>query len=207
MRRAICCAGVVLWLLLVLTMIVTMRFLNEAAPVQEISPADVTAITKDVVQPMRSLSFEKQPEKYVEPADPMWRVPKDHALLMEWLGRNGGFEERDIAAVCGMVQNEGGNCTPTERKKLVWCVLDRLSHPDTAYCGRTLYEQIAYPGQFDPSYVTAAYTAEVRADVEDVLARWILKYMFGYEIERELPEGYVWYTGDLIATNYFRNVY
>lgn len=206
MRRAICCAGAVV-VSLCLMIIIAVRIIIVPEPEQEITPTDVTAITETVVQPMRSLSFEKQPEKYVEPADPMWRVPKDHALLMEWLSRNGGFEERDIAAVCGMVQNEGGNCPPSERKKLVWCVLDRLSHPETAYCGRTLYEQIAYPGQFDPSYVTASYTQEVRDDVEDVLARWILKYMFNYEIERELPEGYVWYTGDEIVTNYFRNVY
>lgn len=140
--------------------------------------------------------------------DPMELIPEDHAQLMVWYEKAAGITERDIAAVCGMVQNEGGNCMPEERMQLVWCVLDRLSHPQTAYCGKTLYEQIAYPGQFMPWYVTAPYTDEVRADVENVISRYILKYKCGYgDIERELPEGYCWYTGDLVSHNYFRDHY
>ena len=109
------------------------------------------------------------------------------------------FTEEDVAAVAKMLWGEARGCTRDNQIKCAWVVCNRVDDdrfPDT------IQGVLGQPSQFhgyDPSYPVTDGLYNIAFDV---LTRWSYEKQ-GIPVRRELPNTYLWFTGDG-EQNHFR---
>lgn len=112
------------------------------------------------------------------------------------------FTEADVKAVAQMLYGESRGCSVSNQQKAVWCVLNRVDadgFPDT------IIGVLGQPSQFHGYSAAFPVWDELSAVAEDVLTRWSLEKQ-GVAVNRELPKGYVYFTGNS-KENVFREEY
>ena len=112
------------------------------------------------------------------------------------------FTEADVIALAQMLYGEARGCTVDNQMKCVWCVLNRV---DDARFPDTIIGVVSQPGQFHGYSPNFPVWDNLYAVALDVLTRWNAEKN-GVTVERELPNTYLWFTGDG-TTNWFREVY
>ena len=112
------------------------------------------------------------------------------------------FTEADVVAVAKMLWGEARGCALDNQQKAVWCVLNRVDDPRFP---DTIQGVLSQPSQFHGYSPNFPVTDELYAVALDVLTRWSLEKQ-GVTVERELPNTYLWFTGDGVQ-NHFREEY
>lgn len=112
------------------------------------------------------------------------------------------FTEADVVALARMLYGEARGCTVDNQMKCVWCVLNRV---DDARFPDSIIGAVSAPGQFYGYSPNFPVWDNLYAVALDVLTRWSMEKQ-GAEVKRELPSGYLWFTGDG-KTNHFREDY
>ncbi len=112
------------------------------------------------------------------------------------------FTEADVVALARMLYGEARGCTTDNQMKCVWCVLNRVDDPRFP---DTIIGAVSAPGQFYGYSPNFPVWDNLYAVALDVLTRWSMEKQ-GAAVARELPSGYLWFTGDG-ATNHFREDY
>ena len=112
------------------------------------------------------------------------------------------FTEADVTALARMLYGEARGCTVDNQIKCVWVVLNRV---DDARFPDTIIGAVSQPGQFYGYSPSFPVWDNLYAVALDVLTRWSMEKQ-GAQVQRELPSGYLWFTGDG-ATNHFREAY
>ena len=112
------------------------------------------------------------------------------------------FTEDDVVAMAKMLWGEARGCTRDNQIKCAWVVLNRV---DDERFPDTILGVVAQPSQFHGYSPNFPVTDELYAVALDVLTRWSLEKQ-GVIVERELPNTYLWFTGDGVQ-NHFREEY
>lgn len=112
------------------------------------------------------------------------------------------FSEDDVIAVAKMLWGEARGCALDNQQKAVWCVLNRVDDPRFP---DTIQGVLSQPNQFYGYSPNFPVTDELYAVALDVLTRWSMEKQ-GVTVERELPNTYLWFTGDGVQ-NWFREDY
>ena len=112
------------------------------------------------------------------------------------------FTEDDVVAMAKMLWGEARGCVLDNQQKAVWCVLNRVDDPRFP---DTIQGVLSQPSQFFGYSPNFPVTDELYTVALDVLTRWSLEKQ-GVTVERELPNTYLWFTGDGVQ-NHFREVY
>lgn len=112
------------------------------------------------------------------------------------------FTEADVIALAQMLYGEARGCTLLNQQQCVWCVLNRV---DDARFPDSIIGVVSQPGQFYGYSPDFPVLDRLYAVALDVLTRWSMEKQ-GAEVQRELPSGYLWFTGDG-ETNHFREDY
>ena len=112
------------------------------------------------------------------------------------------FTEADVIALAQMLYGEARGCTVDNQMKCVWCVLNRV---DDARFPDTIIGVVSQPSQFHGYSPNFPVWDELKEVARDVLTRWSLEKQ-GVIVERELPNTYLWFTGDSVQ-NHFREEY
>ena len=112
------------------------------------------------------------------------------------------FSEDDVVAMAKMLWGEARGCTRNNQAMAVWCVLNRVDDPRFP---DTILGVVAQPSQFHGYSPVFPVWDELYAVALDVLTRWSLEKQ-GVTVERELPNTYLWFTGDGVQ-NHFREAY
>ena len=112
------------------------------------------------------------------------------------------FTEADVTALAQMLYGEARGCALDNQQKAVWCVLNRV---DDSRFPDTIQGVLSQPSQFHGYSPDFPVWDELKDVALDVLTRWSLEKQ-GVTVERELPNTYLWFTGDG-TTNWFREVY
>lgn len=112
------------------------------------------------------------------------------------------FTEADVIALAQMLYGEARGCTVDNQRKCVWCVLNRV---DDARFPDTIIGVVSQPGQFYGYSPYFPVWDNLYAVALDVLTRWSMEKQ-GAAVTRELPSGYLWFTGNG-SENVFRGVY
>ena len=112
------------------------------------------------------------------------------------------FSEEDVIACARMLWGEARGCALDNQQKAVWCVLNRVDDPRFP---DTILGVLSQPSQFHGFSPDFPVWDELYAVALDVLTRWSLEKQ-GVTVERELPNTYLWFTGDGVQ-NHFREVY
>ena len=112
------------------------------------------------------------------------------------------FTENDVAEVAKMLWGEARGCTRDNQIKCAWVVCNRVDDerfPDTI---QGVLEQPSQFHGYDPTYPV---TDELYDVAFDVLTRWSYEKQ-GIPVRRELPNTYLWFTGDG-DQNHFREAW
>ena len=112
------------------------------------------------------------------------------------------FTEDDVVAMAKMLWGEARGCTLDNQQKAVWCVLNRVDDPRFP---DTIQGVLSQPSQFHGYSPDFPVWDELYAVALDVLTRWSLEKQ-GVTVERELPNTYLWFTGDGVQ-NHVREAY
>lgn len=112
------------------------------------------------------------------------------------------FTEDDVVAMAKMLWGEARGCALDNQQKAVWCVLNRVDDPRFP---DTIQGVLSQPSQFHGYSPNFPVTDELYAVALDVLTRWSMEKQ-GVTVERELPNTYLWFTGDSVQ-NHFREEY
>ena len=112
------------------------------------------------------------------------------------------FSEDDVIAMAKMLWGEARGCTRDNQAMAVWCVLNRV---DDSRFPDTIQGVLSQPSQFHGYSPDFPVWDELKEVARDVLTRWSLEKQ-GVTVERELPNTYLWFTGDGVQ-NHFREVY
>ena len=112
------------------------------------------------------------------------------------------FTEADVIALAQMLYGEARGCTVDNQMKCVWCVLNRVDDPRFP---DTIIGVVSQPSQFHGYSPNFPVWDELKEVARDVLTRWSLEKQ-GVTVERELPNTYLWFTGNG-SENVFRGVY
>lgn len=112
------------------------------------------------------------------------------------------YTDADVVAIAKMLYGEARGCTVNNQIKCVWVVLNRV---DDARFPDTIIGVVSQPGQFYGYSPNFPVWDNLYAVALDVLTRWSMEKQ-GAEVQRELPSGYLWFTGDG-KTNHFREDY
>ena len=112
------------------------------------------------------------------------------------------FTDADVVAVAKMLWGEARGCALDNQQKAVWCVLNRVDDPRFP---DTIQGVLSQPSQFHGYSPDFPVWDELKDVARDVLTRWSLEKQ-GVTVERELPNTYLWFTGDGVQ-NHFREVY
>ncbi len=112
------------------------------------------------------------------------------------------FTEADVIAMAQMLYGEARGCELTNQQQAVWCVLNRV---DDARFPNTIIGVLSQPHQFR-GYSSGFPVWDNLVEIaRDVMTRWSMEKQ-GAEVERELDESAVFFTGDGVR-NWFRSVY
>ena len=109
------------------------------------------------------------------------------------------FTEDDVAEVAKMLWGEARGCTRDNQIKCVWVVLNRV---DDERFPDTIQGVLEQPSQFHGYSESFPVTDELYNVAFDVLTRWSYEKQ-GIPVRRELPNTYLWFTGDG-EQNHFR---
>lgn len=112
------------------------------------------------------------------------------------------FTEDDVVAMAKMLWGEARGCALDNQQKAVWCVLNRVDDPRFP---DTIQGVLSQPSQFHGYSPDFPVWDELKEVARDVLTRWSLEKQ-GVTVERELPNTYLWFTGDGVQ-NHFREAY
>ena len=112
------------------------------------------------------------------------------------------FTEDDVVAMAKMLWGEARGCALDNQQKAVWCVLNRV---DDSRFPDTILGVLSQPSQFHGYSPDFPVWDELKEVARDVLTRWSLEKQ-GVAVERELPNTYLWFTGDGVQ-NHFREAY
>ena len=112
------------------------------------------------------------------------------------------FSGDDVVAMAKMLWGEARGCALDNQQKAVWCVLNRVDDPRFP---DTIQGVLSQPSQFHGYSPNFPVWDELYAVALDVLTRWSLEKQ-GVTVERELPNTYLWFTGDGVQ-NHFRDTY
>ena len=112
------------------------------------------------------------------------------------------FTEDDVVAVAKMLWGEARGCALDNQQKAVWCVCNRV---DDSRFPDTIQGVLSQPSQFHGYSPDFPVWNELKEVALDVLTRWSLEKQ-GVTVERELPNTYLWFTGDGVQ-NHFREEY
>ena len=112
------------------------------------------------------------------------------------------FTEADVIALAQMLYGEARGCTVDNQMKCVWCVLNRV---DDSRFPDTIQGVLSQPSQFHGYSPNFPVWDELKEVARDVLTRWSMEKQ-GADVARELPNTYLWFTGDSVQ-NHFREEY
>lgn len=108
---------------------------------------------------------------------------------------------KEIEMLAKTVYGEARGCSTIEQSAVVWCILNRVD------AGRgSIAEVITAPGQFSGYNKSFPVTSEIKALVQDVIARWKLEKVSCGSVGRTLPKEYLYFNGRN-GKNYFRDAY
>ena len=133
-------------------------------------------------------------EEPAEPEQPEAPVQSEAPVYYEMY-----FTEDDVVAMAKMLWGEARGCTRDNQIKCAWVVCNRV---DDDRFPNTIQGVLSQPHQFhgyDPNYPV---TDELYNVAFDVLTRWSYEKQ-GIPVRRELPNTYLWFTGDG-EQNHFR---
>lgn len=136
-------------------------------------------------------------EEPVEPEQSEAPEPSEAPVYYEMY-----FTEDDVAEVAKMLWGEARGCTRDNQIKCAWIVCNRVDDdrfPDTI---QGVLEQPSQFHGYDPTYPV---TDELYSVAFDVLTRWSYEKQ-GIPVRRELPNTYLWFTGDGVQ-NHFREAW
>ena len=122
-----------------------------------------------------------------EPEQPEAPEPSEAPVYYEMY-----FTEDDVVAMAKMLWGEARGCTRDNQIKCAWIVCNRVDDerfPDTI---QGVLEQPSQFHGYDPTYPV---TSELYDVAFDVLTRWSYEKQ-GIPVRRELPNTYLWITGD-----------
>ena len=136
-------------------------------------------------------------EETAEPEQPEASEPSEAPIYYEMY-----FTEEDVAAVAKMLWGEARGCTRDNQIKCVWVVLNRV---DDARFPDTIQGVLSQPHQFHGYSESFPVTDELYSVAFDVLTRWSYEKQ-GVPVRRELPNTYLWFTGNGVE-NIFREEY
>ena len=148
--------------------------------------------------------FTEEPELIPEPernwgglrVQQMAAVPKPSAEPEMY------FTEDDVVAMAKMLWGEARGCTRDNQIKCAWVVCNRV---DDERFPDTIQGVLEQPSQFHGYSPDFPVWDELKDVALDVLTRWSLEKQ-GVTVERELPNTYLWFTGDGVQ-NHFREAY
>lgn len=114
------------------------------------------------------------------------------------------FTESDIVMIAKLLGVECPDVkSKTEQACVVWCVLNRV---DAGLTSSTISGVITAPYQF--AYRNGTCVRQDLYDLAlDVLNRWAREKNGEVDVGRVLPRNYMWFKGDCVAHNYFRDQY
>ena len=112
------------------------------------------------------------------------------------------FTEADVIAMAQMLYGEARGCELLNQQQAVWCVLNRV---DDARFPDTIIGVLSQPHQFHGYSQGFPVWDNLKEIARDVMTRWSAEKQ-GAEVERELDESAVFFTGDGVQ-NWFRSVY
>ena len=148
--------------------------------------------------------FTEEPEP-VEPPERDWgglKVQQMVAVPEPSTEPEPHFTEDDVVAMAKMLWGEARGCTRDNQVKCAWVVLNRV---DDERFPDTIQSVLSQPSQFHGYSPSFPVTDELYAVALDVLTRWNAEKN-GVTVERELPNTYLWFTGDGVQ-NHFREAY
>ena len=112
------------------------------------------------------------------------------------------FTEADVIALAQMLYGEARGCELLNQQQAVWCVLNRV---DDSRFPDTIIGVLSQPHQFHGYSQGFPVRDNLVEIARDVMTRWSMEKQ-GAEVERELDESAVFFTGDGVQ-NWFRSVY
>ena len=133
-------------------------------------------------------------EETVEPEQPEAPEPSETPVYYEMY-----FTEDDVAEVAKMLWGEARGCTRDNQIKCAWVVCNRV---DDERFPDTIQGVLEQPSQFHGYSESFPVTDELYSVAFDVLTRWSYEKQ-GIPVHRELPNTYLWFTGDG-EQNHFR---
>lgn len=109
----------------------------------------------------------------------------------------------EIEILAKTVWGEARGCNKLEQSSVIWCILNRV---DAGY--GTIIEVVTAPNQFHGYNSNFPVTDEIKALVQDVIARWKLEKVYGGNFGRTLPSEYLYFSANAEGTsNIFRTKY
>lgn len=96
----------------------------------------------------------------------------------------------EIDILAKTVWGEARGCNKFEQSAVVWCILNRVD------AGRGTIAQVVTPGQFHGYNSSFPIDPEIKALVEDVVARWKLEKITDADVGRTLPKEYLYFSAD-----------
>ena len=136
-------------------------------------------------------------EETVEPEQPEAPETSEAPVYYEMY-----FTENDVAEVAKMLWGEARGCTQDNQIKCAWVVCNRV---DDERFPDSIQGVLSQPHQFHGYDQSYPVTSELYDVAFDVLTRWSYEKQ-GIPVRRELPNTYLWFTGDGEQNN-FREVY
>ena len=112
------------------------------------------------------------------------------------------FTEADVIAMAQMLYGEARGCELLNQQQAVWCVLNRV---DDSRFPDSIIGVLSQPHQFHGYSQGFPVWDNLVEIARDVMTRWSMEKQ-GAEVERELDESAVFFTGDGVS-NEFRGVY
>ena len=112
------------------------------------------------------------------------------------------FTEADVIAMARMLYGEARGCELKNQQQAVWCVLNRV---DDSRFPDSIIGVLSQPHQFHGYSAGFPVWDNLVEIARDVMTRWSAEKQ-GAEVERELDESAVFFTGDGVQ-NWFRSVY
>ena len=90
----------------------------------------------------------------------------------------------EINFIAKTVYGEARGLDKYQQSMVVWCILNRL---DSGRWGNRIAQVVTSPFQFIGYNINHPVTPEIKALVEDVVARWMLEKTYGWDVGRTLP--------------------
>lgn len=97
----------------------------------------------------------------------------------------------EIEIIAKAVWGEARGCSKLEQSAVIWCILNRVDAKDGA-----IIEIVTAQNQFHGYNSSFPVDYEIKALVQDVIARWKLEKEYGGNFGRTLPSEYLYFSAD-----------